>query len=397
MREVATMRCSTGSILALAAMVTITSAGWDKNTFLNLSATMATEFNVTKCWICTEMTSHANQKHYPVVGAPASLTNWSLALSFRPGSPGENDSQPHRPIPCVTRVKAPLCIESGGLTNGTVLDVGRYSSCNHTMIFAENNLYGTMKNTITATNCTADGQVGYRKGANFTTYSWEDKEGPWVMWSSGLLLNSTGCTTPDSTRSPSVVTSNLQRVRFCALAANYSLNHYSECMGEQANEAGVRLWAQGLFFLCGGAAYKELPTNWKGVCTIGYILPKARILQNVTSHHINKGNRNMNKRRVKISVGHDPTEEEGGYIANILVEQPEWYHRMGRALHPMGTVVSLEYAIKNISRVVEGAFNATYDALEEIQEEVSSLKGIVLQNRMVLDQLLASQGGSVWF
>ena len=69
------------------------------------------------------------------------------------------------------------------------------------------------------------------------------------------------------------------------------------------------------------------------------------------------------------------------------------YHSFLRSLIPSLGVAQLEKAIVNISATLEIVENATIDALRAIQEEVSSLSKVVLQNRMALDLLTAKQGG----
>ncbi|NWI58920.1 ERVV1 protein, partial [Calyptomena viridis] len=53
----------------------------------------------------------------------------------------------------------------------------------------------------------------------------------------------------------------------------------------------------------------------------------------------------------------------------------------------------LESALANISAVIEQVANRTVDATQALQEEVCDLSHVILQNRMALDYLLASQGG----
>ncbi|MCQ4187538.1 hypothetical protein FK515_28555 [Klebsiella pneumoniae] len=53
----------------------------------------------------------------------------------------------------------------------------------------------------------------------------------------------------------------------------------------------------------------------------------------------------------------------------------------------------LEKALVNISATMESLGTATGDAIQALQEETSSLKKMVLQNRLGLDMLFAQQGG----
>ncbi|NXH70121.1 ERVV2 protein, partial [Hydrobates tethys] len=56
-------------------------------------------------------------------------------------------------------------------------------------------------------------------------------------------------------------------------------------------------------------------------------------------------------------------------------------------------VSELEKAIINISAIIEKIRNETYDAMKVIQEEVSELAEITLQDKMALDMVLTSHGG----
>ncbi|NWT86819.1 ERVV1 protein, partial [Lanius ludovicianus] len=51
-------------------------------------------------------------------------------------------------------------------------------------------------------------------------------------------------------------------------------------------------------------------------------------------------------------------------------------------------------AVANISAVIEHVEQQTTDAILAFQEEVHDLSHMVLQNRMALNFLLASQGGT---
>ncbi|NXC10141.1 ERVV2 protein, partial [Orthonyx spaldingii] len=61
-------------------------------------------------------------------------------------------------------------------------------------------------------------------------------------------------------------------------------------------------------------------------------------------------------------------------------------------LSPLG-ITQLETAIVNISAEMEIIANTTMDAIGQLQKEVDSLKGVVLQNQMVLDMITAQMGG----
>ncbi|NXH85494.1 ERVV1 protein, partial [Edolisoma coerulescens] len=53
----------------------------------------------------------------------------------------------------------------------------------------------------------------------------------------------------------------------------------------------------------------------------------------------------------------------------------------------------LERAVVNISVVIEHTEQQTSDAISALEEEIRDLSRVVLQNRMALNFLLATQGG----
>ncbi|KAJ7423976.1 hypothetical protein BTVI_08033 [Pitangus sulphuratus] len=69
------------------------------------------------------------------------------------------------------------------------------------------------------------------------------------------------------------------------------------------------------------------------------------------------------------------------------------FHSIVIAMIPFLGVSELEKAIVNISAVIENIQDQASDAISALQEEVRSLSRVVLQNRLALNILLASQGG----
>ncbi|XP_067864805.1 syncytin-2-like [Heterodontus francisci] len=135
----------------------------------------------------------------------------------------------------------------------------------------------------------------------------------------------------------------------------------------------------GSFWLCGDSAYKTLPVDWMGICTIGNIVPEAFGVKHLTIHsrHNHLG----------------PAERRERSVPNPLVTRSSWFHQFARAYIPGLGVLELEKAIVNISATMEFIENKTVDAIQGLQSEVTSLSKVVLQNRMALDFLLAAQGG----
>ncbi|NWR64179.1 ERVV2 protein, partial [Bucorvus abyssinicus] len=68
------------------------------------------------------------------------------------------------------------------------------------------------------------------------------------------------------------------------------------------------------------------------------------------------------------------------------------FHSFARWFLPWLGVDTIKVTIRNISSTIEIIKNKTRDAIEALQTEITSLSKAVLQIRMALDLLVASQG-----
>ncbi|CAM4507462.1 unnamed protein product [Lepidochelys kempii] len=124
-------------------------------------------------------------------------------------------------------------------------------------------------------------------------------------------------------------------------------------------------------------AYKTLPNQWCGRCTLGRLLPYTYGMQTMHAHAVHNYILVARPRR----------------SPNPIVQRPMGFHQFVRAFLPWLGVAELEQAIVNISATLKIIKNNTIDAVQALQLEVASLLQVVLQNRMALDYLLATEGG----
>ncbi|XP_077793178.1 endogenous retrovirus group V member 2 Env polyprotein-like [Podarcis muralis] len=118
-------------------------------------------------------------------------------------------------------------------------------------------------------------------------------------------------------------------------------------------------WTRGWFWLCGHTAYKTLPRNWYGTCSLGTVNP------GLTIHDTLPGRRHSRYHRSWYSLAENPLEVRADALTTLQQE---------------------------VAQMAQIA-NLTAEALLALQIEIRQTATITLQNRMALDYLLASQGG----
>uniref|UniRef100_A0A670I1U8 Uncharacterized protein n=1 Tax=Podarcis muralis TaxID=64176 RepID=A0A670I1U8_PODMU len=135
-------------------------------------------------------------------------------------------------------------------------------------------------------------------------------------------------------------------------------------------------WKKGWFWLCDHTAYKTLPRNWYGTCSLGTLTP------GLTIHDTFPGEVRPRYRRSGSPFAENPLVVRGTAFQSAL-----------RVVFPRYGVFDLERALVNVSASLDIFAASTADALTTLQQEVAQTATITLQNRMALDYLLASQGG----
>ncbi|CAM4712254.1 unnamed protein product [Lepidochelys kempii] len=334
--------------------------GWDKNTFLQLAQNLTNAWNVSDCWVCSHFSSHSLQG-FPILPVPALLNSWQNGLAWY-GQKGKRGRGPidfrtwipnHRPD---LLVKAPLCVEKRSLRTRGKTTLGKYpkTHCEKILILG-NNASTTLllypNGTEVANYARAGGYVGYILRENATQFA-------------GLTLWKWGGIGPN----PDDAASLVGRLQEVSQNSGGNKGNYSIVLGDH------HLW-----WVCGSWAGKTLPPRWLGRCTVAFAWPGG-----------------MHRRDlIEIRDTTRRTRRDTSY--NPIVEEGSTGMRTFRILFPWVGVGQLEYALKNMSAEMEIFTNATRDAIQALQEEISSLAHYSMQNRLALDQLLSAQGGVCTF
>ncbi|XP_072340067.1 uncharacterized protein [Scyliorhinus torazame] len=123
----------------------------------------------------------------------------------------------------------------------------------------------------------------------------------------------------------------------------------------------------GTYFICGHKAYPWLPENWTGSCYLGYVVPFIHHLANLGDHY------QMTKRQKR-----------------AITETQRYF---GILLPPIAVALAMK-KIRKIAKILEEVANDTTEALTEINNEMVAIRTIALQNRMAFDYLFANKGGT---
>ncbi|XP_038658848.1 endogenous retrovirus group PABLB member 1 Env polyprotein-like [Scyliorhinus canicula] len=119
------------------------------------------------------------------------------------------------------------------------------------------------------------------------------------------------------------------------------------------------------YFVCGHKAYPWLPENWSGSCYMGFVVPGIAHYTDLSNHPHARSTRSI-----------VPWEA----IATVLWPQ-------------FGSIRSLQ-KVNQLRDILEQVANDTAEGLSELSAELVAVRTVALQNRMALDYLLASKGGT---
>ncbi|XP_078497606.1 uncharacterized protein LOC144753959 [Lissotriton helveticus] len=135
--------------------------------------------------------------------------------------------------------------------------------------------------------------------------------------------------------------------------------------------------APNTYFICGSHARTWLPQGWSGKCYIAFLLPPTYTAP--ADYHLSDPPTVINRRRRGAIDAEDTAGQEAGDFFKGVI--PFW-----------GPMINSRH-IRQLTRVVQGAINETAGALSNITAEMAADRLMTLQNRMVLDIILADRGG----
>ncbi len=135
----------------------------------------------------------------------------------------------------------------------------------------------------------------------------------------------------------------------------------------------------GTLWLCGTSVYSILPSQFNGRCTLVYVLPAIRENTHSTSSSPHLQN--------------SASTNKDGCIPGLTCVQTWWSRTLGALIPSYGVMQALD-KVRSLSDSVQKLANDTVLALGNIKDTLASHKMMILQNRVALDYILATQGGA---
>ncbi|XP_051965931.1 syncytin-2-like [Xyrauchen texanus] len=137
---------------------------------------------------------------------------------------------------------------------------------------------------------------------------------------------------------------------------------------------------ENVYWQCGYAIYVSLPINWTGTCALVQLHGGAMVIQH-QPHEVMKP-----KKRGLLNIVQDSPVPRNHHIWNIA-------EKLLAAFVPGIGVASVMEEVQVTRYELISFIDTTNIMMEGIKEELRGLRLTVLQNRLVLDQLTASQAG----
>lgn len=214
---------------------------------------------------------------------------------------------------------------------------------------------------------------------------------PWhlcnVTYSFCPRLNRISCLT--CLKNARCANDEIQRAADCAFDTSYQMTltegrqDVTKCSTIAPTPKGTRVLAD-WYFLCGHKAYPSLPAKWGGLCTLVKLSDHVFFMERIEHHPGSKTKRDVQSASTKLTdLSEVPWEFRiWGPGAKFLQGLFPWI-----GVGKVGTHVEINrYALLR-------HINWTQTLGTALAEEQKAIRTMVLQNRLTLDLITASQGG----
>ncbi|XP_077783391.1 uncharacterized protein LOC144327501 [Podarcis muralis] len=303
---------------------------WEDNVYIKDMFKFATMLQLSDCWLCMHIPPYAQRPGLMLHGIPID-TIFSIENTLNP----EEAQWP--PVKIALSEPAFICLNFSEGSNPR----GIYPNCHYVLNFVFNR------------TCTAFFPYGN------TSRCYQSDT------SSKLLTDMHHL--HESSRSNSSV---IALLNFTEEQWHMSLLFSQAFQWSEQRRNTSRLLPKELWLICGDAAFKTVPRDLTGVCTLGMVIPLLYKVEKLPTSL-----RLRNRRAVNTPLNH--------YIGT----------QISRALLPsLGAAMNYR-DLHLLANWTEGLFNDTIKALKELNREVTAMREVVLQNRYALDVMLASKGG----
>ena len=131
----------------------------------------------------------------------------------------------------------------------------------------------------------------------------------------------------------------------------------------------------GTYFVCGNNAYPWLPWDWAGSCYLAYVVPYVHHYTDLRDHP------EIHLLRAKRSV----SETERFFMIAFPL------YGTAKAAQEL---IHMASTLERIANETRDGFEEVSAAISEVSAEVVAIRTVALQNRLALDYVLASQGGT---
>ncbi|XP_062414228.1 uncharacterized protein LOC119206690 [Pungitius pungitius] len=178
------------------------------------------------------------------------------------------------------------------------------------------------------------------------------------------------------------------RPQDCPLGVNCSVYHFAFLPGENGTYPVTKGW-----WLCGTTLRVSLPPQWSGICTPVRVTDHTFILAatTVTNKRTKRGA--ALDTGLKPEVNFEPHDSVWGSNVPDEFKHASTSVKVLWGLFPWTGVAKNTLRLETVEYRFKSFVNMTLAGLKGIREEMTAMRLMIMQNRMVLDQLTAAQGG----